>query len=541
MVQTGHGHGEDEDTEGVLWHGSGTTLLAVEPGITKHHGCRTSWMLGVTFNLAPPSDATASLRMAQPTCSSQAKAQVAVGIDPAFYKRVLGAITGESVIESGNASPHLVQTRFVGTRGSRVAADYMARLCTELGYQTKFQEWQVGKTALRNLICIKASHADPDGDRGVVVVGAHYDSRDYASEQPGTAAAPGAVDNGSGTAAVLAIAKSLRGAPLERTVHFVLFDGEEVGLLGSRKYVDLAAATKVPIKAAFIMDMIGYPAAHAKRQSAWREGVWIEYSSFGGLSAQLVATAKQNFKTYAEEVYAARGGVFQVLESTKYYGSDHLPFIEARVPVFLAIEADNDGDPSNYKYYHHANDVTANVDLDQALAVATAIAASTYDLACPHTPTTPPPPSTPAAATGAVPEHCRSTKRGLRHTGEQDEGICKLPGGSCRGLLNYEPPVPGYRGTVGARIGSAPKGAAGAAGCAQQCLALGASACRSFSFNPNPAFAGPACWMFGVATKLVQGSKAQAWEHYTRNSSCGHHGGGDGSTTATVRPTAPKA
>merc|ERR1711957_431801 len=63
-------------------------------------------------------------------------------------------------------------------------------------------------------------------------VGAHYDSR------PFSGAAPGADDNGSGVAALLAIAKAFTDtkAQTKKNVYFVGFAGEEDGLDGSAAY-----------------------------------------------------------------------------------------------------------------------------------------------------------------------------------------------------------------------------------------------------------------------------------------------------------------
>jgi hypothetical protein len=64
----------------------------------------------------------------------------------------------------------------------------------------------------------------------VVILGAHIDSWDLGT---------GATDNGTGVAAVLEAARALAKSGLKpkRTIRFVLFTGEEEGLLGSRTYV----------------------------------------------------------------------------------------------------------------------------------------------------------------------------------------------------------------------------------------------------------------------------------------------------------------
>ena len=69
---------------------------------------------------------------------------------------------------------------------------------------------------------------------------------------------PGADDDGSGTAAVLAAASILRNYPMEHTIRFVAFSGEEQGLLGSHEYAKDAASQGTPIIAVLNADMIAF-------------------------------------------------------------------------------------------------------------------------------------------------------------------------------------------------------------------------------------------------------------------------------------------
>ncbi len=87
----------------------------------------------------------------------------------------------------------------------------------------------------------------------VVIVGAHLDSW-----QPGT----GAQDNGTGVASVLEAAramKALHRAP-RRTIRFILFGGEEEGLLGSTAYVRQHLAELPKIDAVLVTDSGSEPA-----------------------------------------------------------------------------------------------------------------------------------------------------------------------------------------------------------------------------------------------------------------------------------------
>src|SRR5262252_7738450 len=74
---------------------------------------------------------------------------------------------------------------------------------------------------------------DPAVAGEAVVIGAHYDHLG----REGGAMYPGADDNASGTAVVLGLAQSLTASRPPRTLVFILFAGEEIGLLGSDYHV----------------------------------------------------------------------------------------------------------------------------------------------------------------------------------------------------------------------------------------------------------------------------------------------------------------
>jgi hypothetical protein len=98
----------------------------------------------------------------------------------------------------------------------------------------------------------------------MIIVCCHLDST-AGREPPGQYnpridPAPGTDDNGSGLAAVLAIAKYLsqfRGRLLH-TIRFCFFNAEEVGLKGSRAYAPIMKDKDIPIKAVVNIDMMGY-------------------------------------------------------------------------------------------------------------------------------------------------------------------------------------------------------------------------------------------------------------------------------------------
>jgi hypothetical protein len=95
---------------------------------------------------------------------------------------------------------------------------------------------------------------DPRRAGEAIVLGAHYDHLGLV----GGALHPGADDNASGTAVVVGLARAFAAAgPLDRTLVFALFGAEEIGLVGSRHYVQRPA---VPIERTVAMlnfDMVG--------------------------------------------------------------------------------------------------------------------------------------------------------------------------------------------------------------------------------------------------------------------------------------------
>ena len=96
--------------------------------------------------------------------------------------------------------------------------------------------------------------ADPALAREAVVIGAHYDHLG----REGASVYPGADDNASGTALVLGLARSFAAARPPRTMVFILFAGEELGLLGSSHHVGRASAVPVERMAAMLnFDMVG--------------------------------------------------------------------------------------------------------------------------------------------------------------------------------------------------------------------------------------------------------------------------------------------
>ncbi|MDJ0976177.1 MAG: M28 family peptidase [Planctomycetota bacterium] len=125
---------------------------------------------------------------------------------------------------------------------------------------------------------------ETDTSKETLVVGAHYDhvGRGWFGSlaKAGGTIHNGADDNASGTAALLEIAGLLssRRAELKRRVLIAFFDGEELGLLGSKHY---AGAPKIPLAQTVAMlnlDMVGrLEKNHLMVGGTGTSPIWAEY------------------------------------------------------------------------------------------------------------------------------------------------------------------------------------------------------------------------------------------------------------------------
>ncbi|MXV13877.1 M28 family peptidase [Hufsiella ginkgonis] len=123
-----------------------------------------------------------------------------------------------------------------------------------------------------------------------IVIGGHLDSWDLAT---------GAIDNGIGSFSVLDMArtfKKLKLAP-KRTVEFVMFMGEEQGLLGSRAYVNAAIADKSIDNLRYMLnfDMTG----DVRNFSSSAPESKDLFQSVGSIAASIDTTFKNGFSTGA--------------------------------------------------------------------------------------------------------------------------------------------------------------------------------------------------------------------------------------------------
>jgi hypothetical protein len=144
--------------------------------------------------------------------------------------------------------------RMTGTYGCEKAAEYIYEQFFNFGLETRIQEWGSFNNRLRlryykgKNIEATLNGTNKDCDE-IIIFNAHYDT---------VKVSPGANDDGSGVAAVLAAAYILNQFEFNRTIKFVTFSGEEINLLGSRAYVKEIYENNEDLLVEFNADMIGY-------------------------------------------------------------------------------------------------------------------------------------------------------------------------------------------------------------------------------------------------------------------------------------------
>jgi len=151
-----------------------------------------------------------------------------------------------------------------------------------------------------------------------VVIGAHYDHLGYGGEGSGSrmpdtiAIHNGADDNGSGTVSVMEIARVLKNTKHKRSIMFIWFGAEEMGLLGSQYFVNHPVIPKQNIVEMINIDMLG----RLRDNQLFVGGVG---TSDEGKQILENINKKYNFK---------------LIESLSGYGpSDHASFYMANIPV----------------------------------------------------------------------------------------------------------------------------------------------------------------------------------------------------------------
>ena len=227
-----------------------------------------------------------------------------------------------------------LEGRFPGTNGEQLAANYIAEKFEKFGLtkltdsyfqsfnftlpsspheEVKFNQDTDTKINAKNIIAFIDNKK-----KNTVIIGAHYDhigyGGQYSLDRGINEIHNGADDNASGTAMLLSLAKQLNNKnDLENNYLFIAFSAEELGLIGSRYFVNSDVFKKESINFMINLDMVG------------RLNAEKELSIFGvGTSSifkQVVNSMNNNFK-------------LKIIEDGTG-PSDHTSFYNKDIPVLF--------------------------------------------------------------------------------------------------------------------------------------------------------------------------------------------------------------
>lgn len=197
----------------------------------------------------------------------------------------------------------------------------------------------------------------------VVIISAHLDSWDG----PGS---EGTLDNGTGSAVTLEAARILMaaGAKPKRTIRFILWTGEEQGLLGSRSYVDRIKDEWPKISAVFVDDGGTNYEGGAPVTNSMADMMAAATAPTNGLFYDDVEKKWMDVNIRRVGDTLPRGG-----------GSDHASFNAVGIPGFFWDEVGR----SDYQYgWHTQNDKLDLAIPEYLVQSATNAAITAYNLAC---------------------------------------------------------------------------------------------------------------------------------------------------------------
>ena len=306
---------------------------------------------GVSIELLPP--AGLPLPSEQPLAAASAAAAEAPNppvqallneVNPSEIQAWIAQLSGVQPISTGGSSVTLA-TRYTFASNVRTVEAAVFHQYELLGYAPTFSNWSYGNYGGRNVVAELRGQVHPER---IWIVGGHFDSN---SDVP-YSNAPGADDNGSGTAATLTIARILKGQRLADTVRFVQFGAEEQGKWGSIAYARSLVNSGTQVVGFIDLDMIGWDGNKDRT---------VEIHS--GTRSNSVAFA-QRFLA-ANSVYG-QGLRLELKQSTASRFSDHASFWDQGYAAFMTIE--NFFDDAILRdrnpYYHKTGDVLSRVDLD---------------------------------------------------------------------------------------------------------------------------------------------------------------------------------
>ena len=255
------------------------------------------------------------------------------------------------------------------------AADFIEKSFREIGLQPRRDTYEVNGRACHN-IEVEIPGATPD----IVLVGAHYDS---------VFGAPGANDNGTGAAAVMALARRFAGKRPQHTIRFVEFTNEEPPYFQTRNMGSLVYAGRCKtrgdrIDAMISLETIGYFSDAPRSQIYPSAAFGLFYPTTGnfiGFVSNIGSRGllKQAIKTFRQQARIPSQGAAVPASIPGVGWSDHWSFWQNGYRAIMVT----DTAPFRYPHYHAPSDTPDKLDYDRFTLVVSGIERVIANLAGP--------------------------------------------------------------------------------------------------------------------------------------------------------------
>jgi Iap family predicted aminopeptidase len=245
------------------------------------------------------------------------------------------------------------------------AADFIENSFSRAGLQPRRDSYDLHGQACHNIEAeIPASQgaAASRPPSSIILIGAHYDS---------VFGSPGANDNGSGVAAMLALARRFAGKPAQHTLRFVAFVNEEPPYflseqMGSFVYASRCKARGDRISAMISLETIGYFSDAPHSQTYPAPGLGVFYPKVGNFigfvsnvpSRSLLRRTVGLFRKHAK--IPSEGAALPAFIPGVSW-SDQWSFWQHGYPGIMIT----DTAPFRYPHYHSATDTPNKLDYDR--------------------------------------------------------------------------------------------------------------------------------------------------------------------------------
>jgi glutaminyl-peptide cyclotransferase len=227
--------------------------------------------------------------------------------------------------------------RITGTEGNRKCGDYISEQLRQAGWSVELQNFTYRGTQARNVIGRANLGKGP-----IIILGAHYDTRRWADQDPVHPhdPVPGANDGASGVAVLLELARVIDLDKVHHEIWLAFFDAEDDGDIDGWEWIvgSTYMASRLPVQpqAMILLDMIGDT----------DQKIYFDGNSDLALSQKVW------------EIAAQLGYGEHFIPQVKYTMiDDHIPFVQRGIPSVDIIDFD-------YPYWHTVADTADKVSSD---------------------------------------------------------------------------------------------------------------------------------------------------------------------------------